>query len=420
MKTISHYRERVKFTLKMKKDYTILSPSMAPIHFQLLRPAFQRQGFHVDIMENEGPEVLQLALKYLHNDLCYPAMLTTGQMLATMKSGKYDPDKVAMVITQSGGGCRDSNYINLMRKAFEKAGYPNVPFISANMWGLELNSGLNLTLPTMLMAVAGLIYGDMLMIVSNQVRPYEVNKGDTDRLLEQWIKRLGEKFSKGRGFSYGTVKRNLKAIADDFAAIPIEKTPKVKVAVIGELYLKYSAPGNNHLEEFLAEQDCEVYVPSILGFGIYKTNGALEDLRLYGGKPLKKLIMEIVMAVMFKMEDILISAIEANPAFVPPKRVNDLKKRAEGVISVGNSMGEGWYLAAEMLEFADHGYENIVIVQPFGCLPCHVAAKGMINKVRRIDPRLNVVDIEYDPGATRVNQENRIKLMLAVAKEKLK
>lgn len=420
MNTISHYRERVKFTLKMKKDYTILSPSMAPIHFQLLRPVFQRQGFHVDIMENEGPEVLQLALKYLHNDLCYPAMLTTGQMLATMKSGKYDPDKVAMVITQSGGGCRDSNYINLMRKAFEKAGYPNVPFISANMWGLELNPGLNLTLPTMLMAVAGLIYGDMLMIVSNQIRPYEVNKGDTDRLLEQWIKRLGEKFSKGRGYSYGTVKRNLKAIADDFAAIPIEKTPKVKVAVIGELYLKYSAPGNNHLEEFLAEQDCEVYVPSILGFGIYKTNGALEDLRLYGGKPLKKLIMEIVMAVMFKMEDILISAIEANPAFVPPERVNDLKKRAEGVISVGNSMGEGWYLAAEMLEFADHGYENIVIVQPFGCLPCHVAAKGMINKVRRIDPRLNVVDIEYDPGATRVNQENRIKLMLAVAKEKLK
>ena len=420
MNTISHYRERVKFTLKMKKDYTILSPSMAPIHFQLLRPVFQRQGFHVDIMENEGPEVLQLALKYLHNDLCYPAMLTTGQMLATMKSGKYDPDKVAMVITQSGGGCRDSNYINLMRKAFEKAGYPNVPFISANMWGLELNPGLNLTPVTMLMAVAGLIYGDMLMIVSNQIRPYEVNKGDTDRLLEQWIKRLGEKFSKGRGYSYGTVKRNLKAIADDFAAIPIEKTPKVKVAVIGELYLKYSAPGNNHLEEFLAEQDCEVYVPSILGFGIYKTNGALEDLRLYGGKPLKKLIMEIVMAVMFKMEDILISAIEANPAFVPPERVNDLKKRAEGVISVGNSMGEGWYLAAEMLEFADHGYENIVIVQPFGCLPCHVAAKGMINKVRRIDPRLNVVDIEYDPGATRVNQENRIKLMLAVAKEKLK
>ncbi len=420
MKIISHYRERVKFTLKMKKDYTILSPSMAPIHFKLLRPVFQRQGFRVDIMENEGPEVLQLALKYLHNDLCYPAMLTTGQMLATMKSGKYDPNKVAMVITQSGGGCRDSNYINLMRKAFEKAGYPDVPFISANIWGLELNSGLNLTPVTMLMALAGLIYGDMLMIVSNQVRPYEVNKGETDRLLEQWTERLGKTFSKGRGYSWGVIKRNLKAIADDFAAIERNNVPKVKVAMIGELYLKYSAPGNNHLEKFLAEQDCEVYVPSILGFGIYKTNGALEDLRLYGGNKIKKLILEIAMAYMFKMEDMLISAIEANPAFVPPERVNDLKKRAEGIIDVGNSMGEGWYLAAEMLEFADHGYENIVIVQPFGCLPCHVAAKGMMNKVRRMDPRLNVVDIEYDPGATKVNQENRIKLMLAVAKEKLK
>ncbi len=420
MKEKTHYRDRIKFTLKMKKDYTILSPSMAPIHFKILKPILLRQGFKIEIMENEGPEVLQLALKYLHNDMCYPSMLTTGQMLATMKSGKYDPDKVAMVITQSGGGCRDSNYINLMRKAFEKAGYPNVPFISANIWGLELNSGINLTPVSLLMALAGLIYGDMIMIVSNQVRPYEVNKGETDAMIDKWTKKLGDTFTKGRGYSIGAIKKNLKAIADDFASIKIEKTPKVKVAVIGELYLKYSAPGNNHLEEFLAEQDCEVYVPSILGFGIYKTNGALEDLRLYGGKKIKKLILEVAMKYMFKMEDILISAIEDNHAFVPPERVNDLKKRAEGVIGIGNSMGEGWYLAAEMLEFADHGYENIVIVQPFGCLPCHVAAKGMINKVRRIDPRLNVVDIEYDPGATKVNQENRIKLMLVVAKEKLK
>ena len=420
MAETGHYRERVKFTRKMKKDYTILSPSMAPIHFKILKPILLREGYKIEIMENEGPEVLQLALKYLHNDMCYPSMLTTGQMLATMKSGRYDPDKVAMIITQSGGGCRDSNYINLMRKAFEKAGYPNVPFISANIWGLELNSGALLRPDSLLMALAGLIYGDMIMIASNQMRPYEVNKGETDAMVDKWTTRIGEGFSRGRGWTVGAMKKNLRLIAEDFAAIRIEKTPKVKVAVIGELFLKYSAPGNNHLEEFLAEQDCEVYVPSILGFGIYKTNGALEDLRLYGGKPLKKLILEIAMKYMFKMEDILISALEENPAFVAPERVNDLKKRAEGVIGIGNSMGEGWYLAAEMLEFADNGYENIVIVQPFGCLPCHVAAKGMINKVRRIDPRLNVVDIEYDPGATKVNQENRIKLMLVVAKEKIK
>lgn len=419
MEKNSHYRDRIKFTLKMKKDYTIFSPSMAPIHFKILKPILQRQGFKIEIMENDGPEVLQLALKYLHNDMCYPSMLTTGQMLATIMSGKYDPDKVAMVITQSGGGCRDSNYINLMRKAFEKAGYPNVPFISANIWGLELNSGINLTPKSLLMALAGLIYGDMIMIVSNQVRPYEVNKGETDAMIDKWTTQLGQGFFKGKGFSWRAIRKNLKAIADDFASIKIEKTPKVKVAVIGELFLKYSAPGNNHLEEFLAEQDCEVYVPSILGFGIYKTNGALEDLRLYGGNKAKKAILEIAMKYMFKMEDMLISAIEENPNFVPPERVNDLKKRAEGVIGIGNSMGEGWYLAAEMLEFADHGYENIVIVQPFGCLPCHVAAKGMMNKVRRIDPRLNIVDIEYDPGATKVNQENRIKLMLVVAKENL-
>ena len=415
----SNYRPRVRFTRKMKKDFTVLSPAMAPIHFKILRPILQRQGYKIDIMDAEGPEVLALAQKYLHNDMCYPAMLTTGQMLATIKSGKYDPDKVAMIITQSGGGCRDSNYINLMRKAFEKAGHPNVPFISANVWGLEFNSGANLTIRSYLMALAGLIYGDMIMIVSNQVRPYEVNKGETDAMVDKWTDKIGKTFAKGRGFSVRAMKKNLKAIADDFASIKIEKTPKVKVALIGELFLKYSAPGNNHLEDFLAEQDCEVYVPSILSFGIYKTNGALEDLRLYGGKPIKRLILEIAMAYMFKMEDILISAIENHPNFVPPERINDLKKRAKGVISIGNSMGEGWYLAAEMLEFADHGYENIVIAQPFGCLPCHVAAKGMINKVRRIDPRLNIVDIEYDPGATRVNQENRIKLMLVVAKENL-
>ncbi len=415
----SHYRERIKFTRKMKKEYTILSPSMAPIHFKILKPILQRAGYKIEIMENECPEVLSLALKYLHNDMCYPAMLTTGQMLATITSGKYDPDKVAMIITQSGGGCRDSNYIHLMRKAFEKAGYPQVPFISANVWGLEFNSGALLSPKSLLMALAGLIYGDMIMIVSNQVRPYEVNKGETDAMIDKWTTSLGEMFYRGKGFSNKAIKKNLREIANDFASIKIEKTPKVKVAVIGELFLKYSASGNNHLEEFLAEQDCEVYLPSILGFGIYKTNGALEDLRLYGGNKAKKAILEVAMKYMFKMEDILISAIEENPNFVAPERVNDLKKRAEGVINVGNSMGEGWYLAAEMLEFADHGYENIVIAQPFGCLPCHVAAKGMINKVRRIDPRLNVVDIEYDPGATKVNQENRIKLMLVVAKEKL-
>ena len=414
-----HFVKRLMFTKKMKKDYTILSPMMCPIHFRLLRPVFQRAGYKVELMENEGPDVIQKGLKYVHNDICYPCSLITGQMLATMESGKYDPDKVAMIITQSGGGCRDSNYINLMRKAFQRAGYPNVPFISANTWNMEYAPGIFLSPATLLSAVAALVYGDALNLVSNQVRPYEVNKGATDALLDEWIEKLGKGFSKVKGISISSMKKTVSEICRTFSEIEIKKVPKVKVAIIGELYLKYSVPGNNHLEEFLAEQDCEYLIPTVLGFGAYKTNGALEDLRKYGGNPIKRLIMEIVMKYYFFIEDLLISGIEKWPMFTAPERVNVLKKRADGIIDTVNSMGEGWYLAAEMLELAEHGYENIICVQPFGCLPCHVAVKGMLNKVRRINPKINSVDIEYDPGATKVNQENRIKLMLAVARENL-
>lgn len=414
-----HFTQRLMFSKKMKKDYTILSPMMCPIHFRLLRPVFQRVGYKVELMENEGPDVIQKGLKYVHNDICYPCSLITGQMLATMESGKYDPDKVAMIITQSGGGCRDSNYINLMRKAFQRAGYPNVPFISANTWNMEYAPGIFLSPLTLLSAAAALVYGDALNLVSNQVRPYEVNKGATDALLDEWIEKLAKDFSKAKGISVSAMKKTVSEICRTFSEIEIKKVPKVKVAIIGELYLKYSVPGNNHLEEFLTEQDCEYFIPTVLGFGAYKTNGALEDLRKYGGNPIKRLIMEIVMKYYFFIEDLLIGSIEKWPMFTAPERVNDLKKRADGIIDTVNSMGEGWYLAAEMLELAEHGYENIICVQPFGCLPCHVAVKGMLNKVRRINPKINSVDIEYDPGATKVNQENRIKLMLAVARENL-
>jgi len=414
-----HFTKRLMFSKKMKKDYTILSPMMCPIHFRLLRPVFQRVGYKVELMENEGPDVIQKGLKYVHNDICYPCSLITGQMLATMESGKYDSDKVAMIITQSGGGCRDSNYINLMRKAFQRAGYPNVPFISANTWNMEYAPGIFLSPLTLLSAAAALVYGDALNLVSNQVRPYEVNKGTTDALLDEWIEKLAKDFSKAKGISVSAMKKTVSEICRTFSEIEIKKVPKVKVAIIGELYLKYSVPGNNHLEEFLTEQDCEYFIPTVLGFGAYKTNGALEDLRKYGGNPIKRLIMEIVMKYYFFIEDLLIGSIEKWPMFTAPERVNDLKKRADGIIDTVNSMGEGWYLAAEMLELAEHGYENIICVQPFGCLPCHVAVKGMLNKVRRINPKINSVDIEYDPGATKVNQENRIKLMLAVARENL-
>ena len=418
--TLKHYKKRVEYSLKMKREkYTILIPEMAPLHFRLIKPILARDGYNTDLMGYEGPDVLKKGLQYVHNDICYPCLLITGQMLTAMESGKYDTDKVAMMITQSGGGCRDSNYINLMRKAFEKAGYPQVPFLSANTWFMEYNSGVLMRISTLFMAVAGMVYGDFLMILGNQVRPYEVNKGETDALIDKWIEFLIKEFEHGRGYTKKAMRKNLHAMGEEF--IKIEKTDekKVKVAIVGELFLKYSIPGNNHLEEFLAEQNCEVYMPSMLGFGVYKTNGALEELKKFGGKPWKRVIMEIVMKWYFGIEDLLISAIEEFPQFTAPERVTDLVHRAEGIIDRANSMGEGWYVAAEVLEFAEHGYENVVCVQPFGCLPCHVAVKGVLNKVRQVNPKVNAVDIEYDPGATRVNQENRIKLMLAVARENL-
>ncbi len=418
--TLKQYKKRVEYSLKMKREkYTILIPEMAPLHFRLIKPILARDGYNTALMGDEGPEVLKKGLQYVHNDICYPCLLITGQMLTAMESGKYDPNKVAMMITQSGGGCRDSNYINLMRKAFEKAGYPNVPFISANTWFMEYNSGVLMRFSTLFMSVAGMVYGDFLMILGNQVRPYENHKGDTDALIDSWINKLIDQFEHGKGYTKKAMRKNLHAMGEDFTKIEKTLTPKVKVAIVGELFLKYSIPGNNHLEEFLVSQDCEYYMPSMLGFGVYKTNGALEELKKFGGKPLKHLTMEIVMKWYFGIEDLLISAIEEFPEFTAPERVRDLMKRSEGILDIANSMGEGWYVAAEILEFAEHGYENIVCVQPFGCLPCHVAVKGVLNKVRQINPKVNAVDIEYDPGATKVNQENRIKLMLAVAKENL-
>ena len=418
--TLKHYKKRVEYSLKMKREkYTILIPEMAPLHFRLIKPILGRDGYNTELMGYEGPDVLKKGLQYVHNDICYPCLLITGQMLTAMESGKYDPNKVAMMITQSGGGCRDSNYINLMRKAFEKAGYPQVPFLSANTWFMEYNSGVLMRISTLFMAVAGMVYGDFLMILGNQVRPYEVNKCETDALIDKWIEFLINEFEHGKGYSKKAMRKNLHAMGEEFTKIEKTDEKKVKVAIVGELFLKYSIPGNNHLEEFLAEQNCEVYMPSMLGFGVYKTNGALEELKKFGGKLWKRVIMEIVMKWYFGIEDLLISAIEEFPQFTAPERVTDLMHRAEGIIDRANSMGEGWYVAAEVLEFAEHGYENVVCVQPFGCLPCHVAVKGVLNKVRQVTPKVNAVDIEYDPGATKVNQENRIKLMLAVARENL-
>lgn len=411
---------RLLFTKEMKKEYTILFPMMAPIHFNIIKDVFTHYGYKAVLLETTGPQIAQTGLKYVHNDTCYPAILVIGQMIDALNSGKYDLDHTALMITQTGGGCRASNYIHLLRKALKKAGYEKVPVISLNISGLEKNSGFHITLPMIRRVVAAVVYGDELMLLRNQCKPYEIIAGESDRLVSRWSQQLAKELNSGSGYSAKDLERNMNKIVDDFAKLNLNHTKKkVKVGVVGEIYVKYAPLGNNCLEEFLESQDCEVCLPGILGFAMFKVDNRLEDIKLYGGNPLKYAAVSALMRYCTKIESILIAAVKRQPKFLPPSPYAHTKELVKGVIGYGDKMGEGWLLTAEMLELAESGYENIVCTQPFGCLPNHICGKGMIRKIKERNPKANIVAIDYDPGATRVNQENRIKLMLSVARENL-
>lgn len=410
---------RLLFTREMKKEYTILAPMMAPIHFRLIVNVMRNCGYHFELLTTTGPNIVQEGLKYVHNDACYPALLVIGQFMDALHSGKYDLNKTALVITQTGGGCRASNYIHLLRKALKKAGMEQIPVVSMNLSFLEKDPGFTVTLSMIRKFVAAIVYGDALMLLNNQTAAYEENKGESGRLVEKWITDLSDQFNRGKGLSLKQQKANLNRIVKDFAAVRLHRVPKVKVGIVGEIYVKYAALGNNHLEDFLREQDCELNVPGILGFALFKVDNRLEDIKLYGGNPLKYAVVKILMNYLVKMQDTLIAAVKTEPGFVPPTAYAHTKSLVKGVIGYGDKMGEGWLLTAEMLELSELGYGNIVCAQPFGCLPNHICGKGMIHRIKDIDPESNIVPIDYDPSATRVNQENRIKLMLAVAREKL-
>lgn len=410
---------RLIFTKEMKKEYTILFPMMARIHFNIIKNVFDHFGYKVELLETDGPEIAQVGLKYVHNDTCYPAILTIGQLIHAVQSGKYDVNKVALMLTQTGGGCRASNYIHLLRKALKKAGLENVPVVSLNMSGMEKNPGFKITLPLIRRIAAAGLYGDMMMSLDNQIKPYEVNKGDSAKMVDTWTKRLKVILSSGHGFSRKELAKYLDKIAADFSTIEVHRTPKIKVGIVGEIYVKYAALGNNNLERFLEEQDCEINLPGILGFAMFKVDNRIEDYKLYGGSKAKYMVVKALMNYLQDYEDMVIASQERY-GFRPITRYQHTKELVKGVVGYGSKMGEGWLLTGEMLELVECGFENIVCTQPFGCLPNHINGKGMIRKIKQRDSRANIVAIDYDPGAPRVNQENRIKLMLAVAKEQLK
>lgn len=410
---------RLIFTKEMKKEYTILIPTMLPIHFKLICNILDNYGYKTEILQNKSHQVINEGLKYVHNDICYPALLVIGQFIDALKSGKYDINKVALMITQTGGGCRASNYIHLLRKALKKAGFGNIPVISLNLSGLEKNPGFSLTLPMLKKMIVSLVYGDLLMSLKNQVKPYEVNKNQSDEIIDKWINTLKSQFKKGRGTNLKDIKNNFDSILNDFSKVETQKKEKVKVGVVGEIYVKYSSLGNNDLEDFLFSQDCEVCVPGVLNFMLFKVDNRLEDIKLYGGSKIKKLIVQKLFEYFEKIEKIMLESLSNYKEFHQIKSYQEIKSLVNGVIGYGNKMGEGWLLTAEMLELASAGFENIVCAQPFGCLPNHICGKGMIRKIREVNNNANIVAVDYDPGASKVNQENRIKLMLALAKEKL-
>ena len=325
--------------------------------------------------------------------------------------------KTALLLTQTGGGCRASNYIHLLRKALEKAGLGFVPVISLNPSGLEKNSGFQFTPSLLIEALYSIFYGDVLMLLKNQAEPYEVQPGATKAVLDRWVEILTEQFRRHAWLPVVRFRRNLRGIARDFEAIERTKKEKIKVGIVGEIYVKYSSMGNNHLEQFLLGQGCEVDVPGLMGFLSYCVEVRIDDINLYGGSRFARWVLRRAMDVVTHFERVIAKAIRKNSGYRPAEPFRVAKSHLNGLIGLGCKMGEGWLLPAEMIELIESGVTNIVCVQPFGCLPNHIVGKGPIHALRERYPLANIVPIDYDPSATRVNQENRLKLMLAVARE---
>ena len=403
------------FTPEMRKTHTILIPSMLPWHFNLLKAALISCGYKAELLDNTDRSVVETGLKYVNNDICYPALLVIGQFINALESGKYDVNRVALIMTQTGGGCRASNYIHLLRKGLEQAGFGHVPVISLNLAGMEEQPGFDLSLKMIKRMLAAVVYGDVLMYLSNKTRPYEAVAGEADALAKRWLANLEELFQLGKAQSLSNIYQFAREITKDFAQLPVVAKDRIKVGVVGEIYIKYSDLGNNCLESFLQKQNCEYMLPGVMNFVMYGADTYLIDYKLYGGSLMKYGMAKAALWYLQRLEKAMRKALELAP-FKAPASYAETKAMVKGVIGYGSNMGEGWLLTAEMLELAKNGYNNIICAQPFGCLPNHIAGRGMINKIKELVEDANILPIDYDASASKVNQENRIKLMLATAR----
>ncbi len=391
---------------------------MSPIHFELLEAAFNACGYHVEVLPNDNRHAIDTGLKYVNNDACYPSLLVVGQIMDALLSGKYDLNKVAVVMSQTGGGCRATNYVGFIRRALARAGMEQVPVISVNMAGLESNPGFKLNLDILLRAVYAAVFGDIFMRCVYRMRPYEKEAGSVNACHRKWVNKC-KAFVTAKHPGFHTFFRMCREIVEDFDAIPITDEKKPKVGIVGEILVKFAPAANNHLVELLESEGAEAVVPDLLDFMFYCFYNQLYKAEHLGTSKKSAFMAKLGIKGMEWVRSSAAKAFEKSEHFHAPAKISDIASYAEPIVSIGNQTGEGWFLTGEMVELIKSGTNNIVCTQPFGCLPNHVVGKGVIKELRKRYPKSNVVAIDYDPGASEVNQLNRIKLMLSTAQKNL-
>ncbi|MEF9939696.1 MAG: acyl-CoA dehydratase activase-related protein [Clostridium sp.] len=415
---ISGAYDRIIFTKEMKKTYTILCPQMSPIHFDLIEAAIQSFGYKLEVLQNTNRTAIDTGLKYVNNDACYPSLIVVGQIMEALLSGKYDLDHTAIIMSQTGGGCRASNYIGFIRRALERAGMSQIPVISLNANGMETNPGFSMTLPLLTKAMQAVVYGDIFMRVLYATRPYEAKPGAANELHRVWKDRCTKSLSK-RAPSMQEFNKNIRGIIADFDNLPRKNVVKPKVGVVGEILVKFSPLANNHVVELLESEGAEAVMPDLMDFLLYcfyNTNFKADHL---GAKRSTAYLCNMGIALLEYFRRTSRKELRKSTHFLPPAKISDLAKMAEHYVSIGNQTGEGWFLTGEMLELIHSGTTNIICTQPFGCLPNHIVGKGVIKELRKSNPGANIIAIDYDPGASEVNQLNRIKLMLSTAQKNI-
>ena len=410
--------ERVEFTPEMRENYTILCPQMSPIHFELLAPALNSCGYNFEVLDNDNKSSVDIGLKYVNNDACYPSLMVVGQIMSAVLSGKYDLHKTAIVITQTGGGCRASNYIGFIRRALTKAGLEYIPVISISAQGLESNSGFKYSLPMLKKAMQAVVYGDVFMNVVYRTRPYEKVPGSVNALHEKWknicIRQLTKDKVTMREFN-----KNIRSIVKEFDEIELLDIKKPRVGIVGEILVKFMPAANNYLVDLLESEGAEAVMPDLMGFLLYCAENANFKKDYLGASKKSAFINNSVIKLLEWFRKGAKQALKESKRFTPPATIQETANLAKDLVSLGNQTGEGWLLTGEMIELIHNGASNIVCCQPFACLPNHIVGKGVIKELRAAFPEANIIAVDYDPGASEVNQLNRIKLMLATANKNL-